>query len=307
MQLFDLHCDSIVKYKEENSDFLCGSTQFSLREIKEMKRICQAMAVFIPDDIRGEAAFHYFQTHAEYMRLLTDRQSDIVEQVMDASDIRRITEAGKCAAILAVESGAALAGKLEHIDVLADYGVKMMTLVWNGRNELGSGHDTEEGLTEFGRQAVKRMEEKKMIVDVSHLNDPGFDQVCAIAKKPFIATHSNLRSVAGHRRNLTDDQFREIVKRGGLAGLNLHEPFVSDDKNGDAAHVYRHIEKMLELGGEKVIACGSDFDGADIDEGLDTPRKFAALADYLLQKGIKETVVDGIFFDNALEFFEKNM
>ena len=131
--------------------------------------------------------------------------------------MERITGEGKCALILSAESGACLGGRLERVEELYEAGVRFLGLVWNGENELGSGHSNEKrGLTEFGRQVIRRMEQLSMIVDVSHLNDRGFDQVCEVGERPFIATHSNLRSVAGHMRNLTEDQFQEIVRRGGL-------------------------------------------------------------------------------------------
>lgn len=307
MQLFDLHCDSIVNYRNQGTDFLCQETQFSLREFNQFQRICQTMAIFIPDTIRNEGAWEYFNAHVTYLRKLLKKQENMIEVAQNANDIERITEEKKCALLLAVESGAVLAGKLKHVDDLADCGVKMMTLVWNGENELGSGHQTMQGLTDFGRRVVSRMEEKNIIVDVSHLNDQGFDELCDIATKPFIATHSNLRSICGHKRNMTEEQFLEMVKRKGLVGINLHEPFLSDDENGSLENVYRHVYRMLELGGEDVIACGSDFDGADINTVLDSPLKFAKAARYLIEKGIPELVVNKMFFENALKFFRINL
>lgn len=307
LQLFDLHCDSIVNYKKEQSDFLCGKTQFSLKELDKFRRLCQTMAVFIPDDVRGEEAVQYFRDHKEYLDMLLRKQSEMAELVCTPEDIERITAEGRCAVILAVESGAALAGSLDNVDYLAANGVKMMTLVWNGPNELGSGQRTDQGLTPFGRQAVKRMEEAGIIVDVSHLNDRGFEELCGIAGKPFIATHSNLRSVCSHKRNLTEAQFKEMINRKGLVGVNLYEQFLADDHKGDLDSMYRHVSRMLELGGEDIIACGSDFDGADIDETLDTPVKFARSAEYLLTRGISERIIDKMFFENALDFFKKNL
>ena len=180
-----------------------------------------------------------------------------MEKINCGADIRRITGQGKCAVILAVESGAALGGRIERIDDLAESGVKIMTLVWNGKNELGSGHDTGEGLTPFGKEVIRKMEERRMIVDVSHLNDRGFDEVCEVAARPFVATHSNLRSICSHPRNLKEEQFCEMVIRGGLVGINLHQPFLSDTGEGKEEDVYRHIDRMLELGGENVIAYGA--------------------------------------------------
>ncbi len=305
MQLFDLHCDSIESFKEKNADFLCPDTQFSLRELSKFKRLCQTMAVFIPDRLRGEAALQFFNEHKQYMDMLLEKQPQLAEKVWAAGDVERITNSGKCAVILSVEGGAALAGRLENVDYLADCGVKMMTLVWNGENELASGHNTEKGFTDFGRQAVARMEEKGIIVDVSHLNDRGFSELCEFATKPFIATHSNLRSVCSHKRNLTEPQFAEMVKRGGIVGINIYKSFLSDDEKGDIDSIYRHISRMLELGGEDIVACGSDFDGADIDETLDSPVKFASVAEYLLKKNISESIVNKIFFENALRFFKE--
>lgn len=307
MKLFDLHCDSLIQYQSLNRGFLCGETQFSLRELHQFDKICQTMAIFVPDEYRGESAFEYFEKHVRYLARLLDKEEKLVALARTAQDIEKITADQKCALLLAVEGGAALAGELENLNYLEQCGVKMMTLVWNGENEIASGHNTDKGFTKFGREVVAKMEEKKMIVDVSHLNDVGFEQLCECATRPFIATHSNLRSICSHKRNLPEEYFREIVRREGIVGLNLHLPFLADDNNGDTEALFRHIYRMLELGGEDVIACGSDFDGADIHVELDTPVKFAQSAEYLLQKGISEEVVEKIYYKNAYRFFERNL
>lgn len=307
LQLFDLHCDSIVNFKELNSDFLCEETQFSLNTFNHFEKYCQTMAIFVPDNIRGNLAKEYFETHVAYLQELLEKQKHLVEQVFCHDDILRITSMNKCAIILSVESGAALGGDLTYISELKKQGVKMMGLVWNGKNEIGSGHETNEGLTTFGKEVVKKMEEHHIIVDVSHLNDFGFHDVCEIAKKPFIATHSNARAVCGHKRNLSDSQINEIIQRKGLIGMNLFQPFLSEQGSGDLDDLYRHIYHILSLGGEDVLSCGSDFDGADIHSDLDAPDKFAKSAEYLLKRGMKETVVNKIYYENADLFFKDNI
>lgn len=306
MKLFDLHCDSITEYKKLNSNLLCKDTQFSLREFDKFENLCQTMAIFIPDEYRGVEAFNYFKAHIEYLKKIVSEQS-ISEIAYNANEIERITNDKKAALLIGIEGGAVLAGKLENIDYISDCGVSLMTLVWNGENELASGHNTLKGFTEFGKEAVAKLEQKNIIIDVSHLNDIGFEQLCSFAKKPFIATHSNLREVCEHKRNLTRAQFEEIIRRKGLVGINLYELFLSNDGVGDRDSVYRHIYKMLELGGEDVIACGSDFDGADIHHSLNTPVKFAEMVDYLLERGIEENILNKLFYDNALNFFKKNL
>lgn len=305
MELFDLHCDTIVTLRKLGEGFYSEKPQFSLANMDKMNRLCQAMAIFIPDKLRGEVAKKYFDVHYDYLKQLADSQSESVEIAITVKDIERITAEKKCALILAVESGAGLAGKEENVDYFASCGVKMMTLTWNGENEIASGHGTDKGFTDFGERVVKRMEEQHIVVDVSHLNDRGFDELCQFAKKPFIATHSNLRSVCSHRRNLTDRQFKEIISRNGLVGLNLYEQFLADDHQGTVDALFRHVYRMLELGGEHVIACGSDFDGADINETLNNPYKFAATAEYFSKQGITDEIIQKIFFDNALDFLKR--
>jgi membrane dipeptidase len=303
MELFDLHCDTIVHLRSCQGDFCCERTQFSLKNLHEFERLCQIMAVFIPDTLRGEQAFQYFKIHKEYLENLALQQRGLLQLVYNFQSIPSILEDRKCAIILSVESGAVLAGRLENIEYLKRCGVKLMTLTWNDENEIASGHLTAKGFTSFGRNVVKEMEKQEIIVDVSHLNDIGFEELCGFATKPFIATHSNLRSICKHKRNLTEEQFKEIIRRKGLVGLNLYQRFLSNTGDGTVEDLFRHAYRMLELGGEDVISCGSDFDGAQIHSSLNTPKKFAKTCDYFSEMGIDDTVIRKIFFDNALHFF----
>ena len=122
-----------------------------------------------------------------------------------------------------------------------------------------------------------------------------------------MATHSNLRSICSHKRNVTEEMFRYIVEHKGLCGLNLLHGFVSDEPMKDSkAELFRHVYRMLELGGEDVIACGSDFDGG-ITSQMDNPALFASFGDYMVDHGISRRVSDKIMFENALHFFEENI
>lgn len=307
MKLFDLHCDTIVELKKRNEDFLKNTTQFSLDEAKHIQPYVQAMAIFVPDDTHGQAAIDFVDTYSSYLDRLALKHQDMAEIADTCKDISRIIHDGKCALIRTLESGTALGGRLDMIDIYAARGYKMMTLVWNGENELASGHDTQNGLSDFGRDAVRRMEKAGIIVDCSHLNDVGFDQLCEIAEKPFLASHSNSRAVCSHKRNLTDAQFQEIIRRKGIVGLNLYKNFLDNDGNGTPEMLFRHVYHMLELGGEDAIACGSDFDGAVIGPELDSPVKFAGMADYFSSMGLSDKVIQKIFFDNAMQFFTENV
>lgn len=309
MKLFDLHCDTIERMEDMGVNMLTDKTQLNLNYLPQMEKWCQTFAIFIPDDKRKEAAVEYYERVRAYFHKMLEQHKDIIEMVHHADDINRITAEKKCAAILSVEGGAVLAGKLENVEKLAKDGVKMMTLTWNGANEIASGHaNPEMGFTDFGREVVKEMERNNIIVDVSHLNDKCMEQLMGeIATKPIIATHSNIRSVCSHKRNLTEEMFQYIVEHKGLVGLNLVHNFVSEQEMKDSkAELFRHVYRMLELGGEDIIACGSDYDGG-VRNQMDNPAKFASFRDYMVENGISCRIADKIMFENALHFFEENM
>ena len=308
MKLFDLHCDTIERMEELGENMLTDKTQLSLKYLPQIEKWCQTFAIFIPDSKRGVDAVSYYEQVLAYFHKMLQKHADIVEMANTADDIRRITGSKKCAALLSVEGGAVLDGKLENIEKLKKDGVTMMTLTWNGANELASGNvNPEMGFTAFGREAVREMERQNIIVDVSHLNDKGMEELMGFATKPIIATHSNLRSVCSHKRNVTEEMFKYIVEHKGLCGLNLLHGFVSDEPMKDSkAELFRHVYRMLELGGEDVIACGSDFDGG-ITSQMDNPALFASFGDYMVDHGISRRVSDKIMFENALHFFEENI
>lgn len=308
MELFDLHCDTIEALKKRGEGLLDATTQFSIRDREQFTGAVQVMAVFVPDSIRRQEATDFVLGYDRYLKQQADRTEGCAELVERMDDLDRILAEGKWALIRSIESGAALNGDLDNINRFSELNFKMMGLVWNGENELGSGPNSQKGLTEFGKNAVRRMEEVGMIVDCSHLNDRGFDDLLETAQKPFVASHSNLRACCDHPRNLTDRQFQEIVRRGGLCGINLFSRFIDEENTGSKERLLRHIDRMLELGGEDVIAWGGDFDGGiTCDPELATPLGVGSYGQYLLDHGISETIVKKLYFENAYRFFQKNV
>ena len=237
-----------------------------------------------------------------------ERCGDKLAQARTMAEVDAALAAGKTAAVLTVEGASFLEddGQAEsRLDALADAGVRMVTLTWNGPNALGSGNDTSHGLTGFGRSCVGELERRGIVVDVSHLNDAGFKDVCATARRPFAASHSNARAVCGHPRNLADWQLRELVDCGGIAGLNFCTQFLTDrlaDPTRD--DVVRHVDHVLETAGEDVLALGSDYDGCDVPSWLEPCDRIGALHE-LLACEFGRDIADKVFFRNARDFFER--
>lgn len=307
--LFDLHCDTLTA---------CGASSprpntlddpqadLSLSNLPQDVHWAQCCAIFIPDELTGTGAYSYYRAHrASFIRQMGQFSARALP-CHTASDVKAAWSCRKAAAILTVENGSVLEGRLDRLAELAADGVRMMTLTWNGINEIGSGHGSSQGLTLFGRAVISQMEELDIMVDVSHLNDVGFQDVLETAQKPFVASHSNARAICSHRRNLTDGQIREMVQRHCLIGLNYSDHFLRNDGGATFDDLLRHVEHFLSLGAESCLALGSDFDGTILPAWLNSPQKASELYMRFCLRGFPSHLCDKLFFQNALAFFHRN-
>lgn len=308
--VIDLHCDTLTAFQSKHP---CADTlndpqsHFSLSRIPAGANWAQCCAIFLPNEVKGEAAIRYYARYQRSFAGQCEAFSSLALPCRTAGDIERAWSEGKTALLLTVENGSALAGDLDRVETLARDGVVMMTLAWNGQNEIASGWDTDSGLSDFGRQVIPAMEELGILVDVSHLNDRSFFDVLERAEKPLVASHSNARCICSHRRNLTDDQIRALVARRSLIGLNFYHRFLRDGGHAAPEDFLRHLTHILELGGEDCIALGSDFDGADVPGFLDSPSKVLALPQRFACWGLSPALWEKLLYRNALEFFRRNL
>lgn len=308
--LIDLHCDTLTDWEYTstgNPDTLDDPKRvLTLSNIPTDVHWAQFYAVFIPDEIRGQAAIDYYEANRDSFYRQMEQFNNRVMPCRTATDMKSAWESSKTAAFLTVENGSALVGDLKRVKLLADDGVKALTLVWNGENELGSGHSTNHGLSHFGKALVPELEKQGIIIDISHLNDSGFSDLLNLVKKPFMATHSNARTICSHKRNLSDDMIREMVQRDCLIGLNYYVKFIKDDGKVESLDdLYKHIEHFFALGAEKNLALGSDFDGAVLPDTLSNPTDAVGLYQYFISRGLSKEQAEGIMYRNAQTFFQK--
>lgn len=298
MRLFDLHCDTVYECYKRQARLDQNALHIDLTRGQMYDPWIQVFAVWTTDDLRGEAAYQHCRAAISF---ILDQCPALFEGPL--SDQPGQGRCGtSCQGIWALESGAALGGELKHIDTFADLGVKIITLTWNGSNELGHGclSAGQGGLTDFGKQAVLRMQQRGILVDVSHLNPAGFWDVASLIEGPFIASHSLSAAVHPHPRNLTDEQFLEICRRGGLVGLHL-----CDEHLGEASFeaFERHLSHFLELGGQDVVGLGLDLDGIQLPPEWGDMAVAGQLWEYLSRKGYREELLDKLFFSNCYNFF----
>jgi membrane dipeptidase len=244
------------------------------------------------------------------------------------ADIEALKETDQIGIMLAFEGVEPLYNDLDLLDIFYELGVRIVGINWSRRNYAADGsffaakrEGKKGGLTPFGVELVEKAQELGMIIDVSHLNDEGFDDVVYFTRGPFIATHSNSRSLVPSMRNLTDDQIRIIGSRGGLIGINSANKFVSneDETNNIAAYVDQ-ILKIRDLIGIEHVALGFDF--CDFNMSDDFKKQMTAkgrpffnvvrghsdvksVEKELLRRGVSEEEIRMVFSGNFLNLMKE--
>lgn len=296
--LIDLHCDTIHALEESGKGTLRDNEGLvSLAWMDKAGRVTTCFALFV-DIQQGKSPWQ--QAKALHTRFLQEMSLD-QERIVQVSSGREIIQNELHGAILSCEELHILEGNLQRIQTLASWKVRLATLTWNYENDLGFPHHTRGGLKKFGFSVVEELQANNMLVDVSHLNDEGFFDVAAIARKPFIASHSNCRSITNHSRNLSDRMIRTLADRGGVVGLTFCPSFLSEDWHTSSIEsVVRHALHLKKVGGASVLALGTDYDGVTGELAMPHYDSLALLWQALQKAGFSCTELEGMWFGNAL-------
>ena len=271
----DMHCDTITTLYDKISvgseeTFLSNNLHIDIGKLQTAHYLLQNFAVFF-DKKKQDNLFHEALRRIEFFQKELDKNKNCIRQVTSYNEIMQNEKDGLISALLTLEGGEILEGNVDNLSVFHKKGVRMITLTWNYDNELGHCHfDTEgNGLTKLGMEMVEQMEVMHIIPDVSHGSDALFYDVCKIAKKPFVASHSNARSVYDRSRNMTDEMIRMLAERGGVMGMNFFAGFTSVRSGEDGIcyleDMLAHMKHVRNVGGIECLALGSDFDGIGTD------------------------------------------
>ena len=320
MNLIDLHCDTLWRLMdlEGEGDLLDNDGSVSIRKLESEGAMAQFFACFVYRDAMDgntpeeqyEAGYWHVLDMIDYMAAQTERCSGRLEMAKEPADIEIIHKKGKIAAVLTVEEGGVLNGRLARLEELYERGVRLMTLLWNYENCIGAPNSRdrllmEKGLTPFGIQVVEKMNGLGMIVDISHASDGVFWDVLRHSRKPVAATHSNCGALADHPRNLTDEMLKALGENGGVAGLNFYGPFLGTPDASRLEEMTAHVLHMIKVGGMDLPAIGTDFDGFDGMQKMDIPDigRMGRLWEALKKKGLTEGQLDKIWYKNALRLW----
>lgn len=225
-------------------------------------------------------------------------------------EIEGARAAGSVAGVMHMEGAEAIDPGCDALHAFHAMGLRSLGPVWSRPTAFGHGvpfafpasPDTGPGLTEAGKQLVQECNALRIVIDLSHLNEKGFDDVARLSDAPLVATHSNAHAVTPSTRNLTDRQLDMIRDSGGMVGLNFATVFLREDGRRDPKMgwdpVLRHLDHLIGRLGEDHVGFGSDFDGATVPEGIGDvtglPRLIAALRSH----GYDEALIGKLAWGN---------
>lgn len=331
--VIDLHCDTLSKLVSSPSDFFLPSdkktSHISFSGLQSANALLQCFALFTDlYDLNGETPLSHIKKQLSCFETFLTQSGGKLKQVFSYPDIVSNQKQGVISALLTLEECCLSEDVLSLLPLLYSHGVRMTTLTWNYPNLLASPASditsslpsgtprpsylsglplTHNGLTPLGFEFVTEAEHLGIIIDVSHLSVAGFYDVAAHSTKPFLASHSNVKSICNVPRNLSDDMLRTLAEHGGIVGLNLHEPFLIPSPASPEEllrALVRHAKHIISVAGIDTLAVGTDFDGIPGNAAIPDITYLSRLENALKKAGLSSGEVEKIFYGNALRFFK---
>lgn len=308
MNYFDLHCDTALALYRNGASLQDAPCAVSLNKAADYARYVQLMAVFTDSRLTDEEGWEQFWKVRE--NLLAQCETYAVPVCHDGAELDNTLRFmdNKDVFLLTVEDVRILSGQIERLEELHRAGVSVITPLWGGDTCIGGSHNTDHGLTDFGKAVVAECFDRGIAVDISHASVRSTDEIFTLAEQKHgkvLATHSNAHAICPHTRNLTDDQLHRLAELDGIVGVNLYTRFLSENDPCTGENVVRHIEHLVDVLGEDRVAFGADWDGADVPAELCDISRMPTLVPLLKEKGFGDTLIEKIYFDNAMRFFTK--
>ncbi|RGP36417.1 membrane dipeptidase [Pseudotabrizicola alkalilacus] len=271
----------------------------------------------LPDLIDARGAQPVALSMAAHLHWMARAAPDDFTLCTTATQIRAAMADGRIAGVMHMEGAEAISPNLDELPLWHAMGLRSIGPVWSRPTVFGDGvpfrypgdPDTGPGLTDAGRALVRACAEMRIMLDLSHMNEAGFNDVARISDGPLVATHSNAHAVTPSTRNLTDRQLAMIAESGGLVGLNFATSFLRPDGRQSPAMdwdpVMRHLDHLLAHLGEEGVGLGSDFDGATIPEGIGDVTGLPALLQAMIRHGFGAELVEKIAHRNWLALLHR--
>jgi membrane dipeptidase len=343
MRFFDTHCDTVMPALESGLDFVKGGPQahLDLPRLQAAGHCVQLFAVFTArDEFPGVDLTAYADQAIAIIRGWADSADSAFRIALTSADLRAACEGEAVWGLIGLEGADPLGDSSDNLERYYRAGVRSLIPAWGDNAFSGASIGSGGPLTAEGLRLIEAAEALRVMVDVSHLSDKGFWQLCDFAHRPFIASHSNCRALCPTPRNVTDEMIRAIADRGGVIGINLAPSFLDpgylnafvavtaparaaatvdrqqvwDSLSEQLASiplpgiewVARHALHIIEIGGEECVGLGGDLDGITaMPAGITGVESYPCLAESLAAAGLTEAQVEKACWRNMARVFQE--
>lgn len=308
MKTIDFHCDTMLKIMEssEGAGLKENDFQVDIGKLQRGQILAQFFALFFELDVvqeKKKSPFDHTMEMLEGFEGELKKNSEFIALARGIEDLENNEKAEKISAFLTIEEGEAMEGSLDKLHHFYKRGVRLITLTWNHENQIGFPNirykSRDRGLKPFGKDVVEAMNHLGMLIDVSHLSDGGFWDVAKISKEPFIASHSNARSVKVHPRNLSDDMLKALGNAGGVTGINFAHYFLSEDPISKIEPMLEHMRHIINVAGIEALVLGTDFDGISSELEIENIGEIQRLIKAMEQAGFTTKEIEHITHKNG--------
>jgi membrane dipeptidase len=311
--LADLHNDILEKMIEDPDYHLADYHSYNHTDIPRLKLggvDVQFFAVWVNPSIQDS----YYNSAFAMINLFNTEillNPTTIGQARTKDEALSLNNEDKIAAVMAVEGGHTIEDDIGKLKALYQAGMRYLTITWNNSTDWAisakDNRSTTLGLSEFGKKVIRTLDTLGVLIDVSHTGIKTIQDILSTTTNPIIATHSGVRALRDHYRNLYDDQIISIANSGGVIGIVFYPPFLSNTGSANIAKVVDHIDYIINLVGIDFVGLGSDFDGIGTNtvNGLDDVTKFPDLTLELLRRGYSQTDVEKILGGNFMRVFEQ--
>lgn len=312
--ILDSHCDSPMLF-DEGAHFYKKTPELlvDLHKMTAGRLDTSFMVAYLKQEERDEESLKAAVQKADrLLTLIDDRIGECKGYAAIATTPNELWQnksKGIKSIVKGIENGYAVGLDIDNVDRFRSRGVAYMTLCHNGDNDICDSHrgnNEHNGLSEFGKRVVERMNKTGMMVDLSHASEKSFWDALECSSKPIICSHSSSRALCDHTRNLTDDQMRALARSGGVAQVCLYSGFLKKDGNATVEDAVRHIMHMIDVMGVDHVGIGSDFDGGGGLPGLEDASWFISLTERLMAEGLSDSDLSLVWGANFLKVWSIN-
>ena len=313
--ILDSHCDSPMLF-DEGSHFYSKNPEMlvDLHKMTAGRQDASFMVAYLKQEGRDEESLKAAVAKAgRLLSLIDERIAECKGYAAIATTPDELWQnkfKGIKSVVKGIENGYAIGLDIDNIDRLRSRGVAYMTLCHNGDNDICDSHKgnhEHNGLSEFGKRVVERMNKVGMMVDLSHASEKSFWDALECSSKPIICSHSSSRALCDHTRNLTDEQMRALARSGGVAQVCMYSGFLKKEEDATVIDAVRHIMHMIDVMGVDHVGIGSDFDGGGGIPGLEDASWFVSLTGRLMAEGLTDEQLSLLWGRNFLSVWSANI